>query len=222
MAFALALGDDPKLADKAQKQLQTLATAGDRSASHAMKYLSAREKTDVLLLDIPFVRQAKNYCAVASATMVLRHQGINVSQFEVQKLCGSKVGHGVYWPRIVAAAGRCKRKWKIEDYAVTDDGFAKAKAFALAELSANRPIIIDWYDPPNAHTVVLCGYDKKAREFYFRDAGLSFPGIHVRPEDQLKKMWATRGYIPNNRIIRRAMIRILPDQTAACPGGTTP
>ncbi len=214
MAFAQIMTGGPKSAQAARKRLDDLARAGDRAAIDAAKYLAARGNRAVLLLDVPHIQQAHNYCAPASAAMMLRYQGIEVSQFDVHRLCpNTKVGAGVYWSDLLVAADKCGGHWEIKTHAATDAGFAEAKAFVVKELSAGRPLIIDWFDKTNAHTVVLCGYDENAKEFFFRNTGLPYPGIHVRSESWLKKNWATRGYTRTAKEVRRAAIRIVPDHT---------
>ncbi len=213
LAFARIEAGKPDVAKEARNRLKTLAERGNRPATDALKYLAARENREALLVEIPFVHQAYNHCGVASGTMALRHQGCDVSQFDVKRLCPrSKRGHGVFWSKLLIAAEKCKHRWRIEEYAVTDEGFEKGKTLLLEELSAGRPVIIDWLtDPDNtsAHSVVLCGYDKGTKEFLFRNPALTFPGIHVLSEARFKEIWRSRGYIPNNDVVRRPLIRIV-------------
>ena len=58
MAFAQIAAGEPEVAEAARKQLDDLARVGNRGAIDAAKYLAAREKPDILLLDVPHIHQA--------------------------------------------------------------------------------------------------------------------------------------------------------------------
>jgi hypothetical protein len=191
--------------------LEALAAKGHLTARGTLKFFELEKaKTPTLVKDVPFISQAHNFCGVASSTMLLRHQGLKVSQFDVARTrTPNKWGEGSHWDELVAVAGKLGRKWKIDSFPNTGEGFAKAKAALLAELRSGRPAVIDiledWFGS-SAHSIVICGYDPRTAEFLARNPALPFPGFQVFPEERLKVIWRSRGFIPKNFILRRPMM----------------
>ncbi|MEM7392601.1 MAG: C39 family peptidase, partial [Verrucomicrobiota bacterium] len=195
-----------------KKALERLRRLESREAKDALKYIQRGQ--DMIFIDIPYIHQAHNHCGISSATMTLRHQGEPVSQFQVKRHCpGSGWAEGAYWTDLLLAAKHFEKNWAIETYRVTDKDFETGKRFLLSELNAGRPVIIDWLEDlesRSAHSIVLCGYDETAKEYYFKDPALTFPGIRVRSEEDFRNVWRSIGFVADNRILKRALIRIVP------------
>ncbi len=142
--------------------------------------------------------------------MLLRHQGVKVSQFDVARAREvNRWGHGSRWDEMVTVAGKLGRKWKIMSFANTEEGFAAAKTATTKELRCGRPLVIDILeekDSPSAHSLLICGHDPKTGEFLARNPALPFPGFQVFPEQRLKLIWRSRGFIPNNAELLRPMM----------------
>jgi hypothetical protein len=191
--------------------LNALAAKGHLTAQGTFKFLKLREaETATLVKDVPFVHQAHNFCGVASSTMLLRHQGVKVSQFDVARTrTVNQWGEGSHWDELVSVAGKLGRKWRIDSFANTEQGFTTARAALLRELQAGRPVIIDILESffsASAHSIVVCGYDPQAAEFLVCNPALPFPGFQVFPQDRLKVVWRSRGFIPKNLKLLRPMM----------------
>jgi hypothetical protein len=192
--------------------LTALAAKEHLTAHGTLKFFKLEKAgTAPLVKDVPFVHQAHNFCGVASSTMLLRHQGVKVSQFDVARTrTVNKWGEGSYWDELVAVAGKLGRKWRIDSFANTEQGFTTAKAALIRELRAGRPAIIDILESSSsasAHSIVVCGYDPPSAEFLVCNPALPFPGFQVFTEKRLKVIWRSRGFIPKNSKLRRPMMR---------------
>jgi hypothetical protein len=191
--------------------LQALAAKDHITAQGTLKFFEL-EKSGIrtVLKDVPFVHQARNFCGLASSTMLLRHQGVKISQFDVARTRSrNQWGEGSHWDEIVSVAGKLGRKWKIDSFAYTEEGFTSAKAAVLAALRSGRPAIIDILENgtwTSAHSILICGHDPKTGEFLARNPALLFPGFQVFPEERLKVIWRSRGFIPRNFTLLRPMM----------------
>ena len=208
---ALAVCDSHAPSAAELETLQSLAAKGHVTAQGALKFLELRQSgTKSLVRDTSFVHQAHNFCALASSTMLLRHQGAEVSQFDVARTRRvNRWGRGSHWDEMVRVAGKLGRQWKIRSFDMTEKGFAAAKAAALNELNSGRALVIDILkdgDSPSAHSILLCGYDPETNEFLGRNSALPFPGYQVFSEQRLKEIWRSRGFLPNNTELRRPMM----------------
>jgi hypothetical protein len=201
---SIARGKDPRPAFS----LGQLHWLGDGLPRRFWKF--AESKTATLVKDVPFVHQAYNFCGVASSTMMLRHQGLKVSQYDVARArTPNQWGEGSHWDELVSVAGKLERKWRIDSFANTEEGFATAKAALIKELRAGRPIVIDILEnksADSAHSIVVCGYDPQTAEFLVRNPALPFPGFQVFTEERLKVIWRSRGFIPKNSKLLRPMM----------------
>jgi hypothetical protein len=193
------------------RALDALAAKGHLTAQGTLKFLKLAEAgTATLVKDVPFVHQAHNFCGVASSTMLLRHQGVKICQFDVARTRAvNKWGEGSHWDELVSVAGKLGRKWKIDSFANTEQGFTEARAALIRELRAGRPVILDILEnasSASAHSIVVCGYDPQAADFLVRNPALPFPGFQVFTEERLKIIWRSRGFIPKNFKLLRPMM----------------
>jgi WD40 repeat protein/TPR repeat protein len=197
----------------AGKDLKTLAEQGHITARGTLKFFAMVEaETKTLVKDVPFIYQAHNFCGLASSTMLLRHQGVPKSQFDVARLRRHhKWGEGTSWDELVRVAGKLGKTWKIVTFPNTKDGFTKGKEAILAQLASGSPVIVDILEDEtsrSAHSLVICGYDPAISEFLACNPALAFPGFQVFPEERLKIIWRSRGFIPWNFVLQRSMIMI--------------
>jgi hypothetical protein len=191
--------------------LQALAKRGHVTAQGTLKFLDLTNSgTKTVVKDLPFIYQAHNFCGLSSSTMLLRFQGIQTSQFDLaRKRSHHQWGRGTDWQQLVLVAGKFGQKWKIVTFPMTKAGFIKGKDAIVARLNSCSPVIIDILEETSstsAHSIVICGYDSKTAEFLSRNSALPFPGFQVFPEERLKTIWRSRGFIPNNSIMQRPMI----------------
>jgi hypothetical protein len=191
--------------------LNALAARGHITAQGTLRFWKfAASPTATLVKDVPFVHQAHNFCGVASSTMLLRHQGLKVSQYDVARTrTMNQWGEGSYWDELVLVAGKLGRKWRIDSFANTEEGFVTARAALIKELRAGRPVVIDILEnqsADSAHSIVVCGYDPQTAEFLVRNPALPFPGFQAFTEERLKVIWQSRGFIPKNSKLLRPMM----------------
>jgi len=169
-----------------------------------------KSDSGLLVRDVPFVHQADNFCALATSAMLLRHQGVKISQFDVARTRSvHRWGHGSRWEEMVSVAGKLGRKWKLESFVYTDEGYEAAKATLLEELRAGRPAIIDYLRREHfrsAHSVVVCGYEGETGRYLVLNSNLPFPGFQVFSETKLRAIWRSRGFIPNNSELLRPIM----------------
>jgi uncharacterized protein len=191
--------------------LRALAKRGHVTANGTLKFFELSDSgCKTLVKDVPFIHQAHNFCGLASSTMLLRHRGIQVSQFDVaRKRSRHRWGKGTDWQEIVSVAGKFDQKWGILAYPNTKSGFVKGKDAILGQLSSGSPVIIDILEnvsATSAHSIVICGHDPKTGEFLARNPALLFPGFQVFTEERLRTIWRSRGFVPKNMILQRPMI----------------
>jgi TPR repeat protein len=193
------------------EDLKVLADKGHVTAQGTLKFFAlAKSNPKAMVKDAPFIHQAHNFCALASSTMLLRHQGAKASQFDVARSRSKhEWGQGSHWDEMVAVAGKLGQKWKINSFPNTGAGYDAAKAALLAHLHAGRPAVIDILEGntfASAHSILICGHDPMTGEFIARNPALNFPGYQVIPEDRLKVIWRSRGFIPNNTKLLRPIM----------------
>jgi Peptidase_C39 like family/Sel1 repeat len=191
--------------------LRALAKRGHVVAQGTLKYFTLADSgMKTFVKDVPFIYQAHNFCGLASTTMLLRREGMQVSQFDVAvKRSHHRWGAGTDWQEIVSVAGKFGQKWEILAFPNTTAGFVKGKESIVQRLSSGSPVIIDILEDASAtsaHSIVICGYDPETAEFLARNSALSFPGFQVFTEQRLKTIWRSRGFIPRNAILQRPMI----------------
>jgi hypothetical protein len=211
-AVALAVVEASGQAQPAPSDsLKALANGGHVTAQGTLKFFElASSDAKTLVKDVPFIHQAHNFCALASSTILLRLDGVQVSQFDVaQKRNHNRWGEGSHWKEMVAVAGRLGKSWRIVAFPNTASGYLKAKSLVLEELKSGRPAIIDILEDKSsrsAHSIVICGFDPKTSEFLARNPALAFPGYQVFSEERMKTIWRSRGFIPGNNTLKRPMI----------------
>jgi hypothetical protein len=211
VALAVAEANAPEEVDR--EALGPLAAWGQETARGTIRFCTlAKAGIKTLVKEVPFVHQAHNFCGVASSTMLLRHQGVKVSQYDVARVRRpNRWGEGSHWTELASVSGKFGHRWKIRSFPNTDKGFTEAKAALVAELTAGRPVIIDILEKEaghSAHSILICAYDPKSGDFVARNPALPFPGYQVFPEERLKVIWRSRGFIPANFFLLRPMMFI--------------
>jgi len=127
------------------------------------------KSTGVKVLNVPFVKQKPWYCSEASASMVLRYYGFNVSQDDV---------HNAGYENFETMLPFLRRYLKCK-YAVLSPEDLRA------EIDSGRPIIIRIVVGTYLHTIVVVGYH--GDYFYVHDPAIG-PYIKVS-EKKLLDSW---------------------------------
>jgi hypothetical protein len=163
------------------------------------------------LLPVKFAMQAKNFCALASTSMLLQHAGADVCQFALAKHCGEKVwGNGAHWLSMIEAASSHNAILMVGSFPNDVDGYQKGIDFLRNSLSKGKPVVIDiLQDGENsAHSMLLIGYSSRENVFIFRDPALAFPGFRIIHNNRFQKLWKSVGYVPNNLTAKRPYLAI--------------
>jgi TPR repeat protein len=153
------------------------------------------------LVPVPHLHQGWNNCGATSCAMFARSLGGKVGGWDFKKLCPSPLGTGTDWADLVAAAPKIGQRWKLITFTADDDGFAKATAFARAELDAGRPLVIDFkyigdrYPGGAAgHTLLLAGYLADENLYILCNPAIATPGLHLMTAADLSQYWRSDGY----------------------------
>ena len=163
------------------------------------------------LIPVKFVMQAKNFCALASTSMLLQHAGADVSQFVLAEHCGDKVwGNGAHWLSMIGAASNHNAKLMVGSFPNDTDGYEDGIAFLRNSISKGKPVVIDiLQDGENsAHSILLIGYSTRENVFFFRDPALPFPGFRIIHNNRFQKLWKSIGYVPDNWTAKRPYLAI--------------
>lgn len=159
------------------------------------------EPGKVVLVPVPHVHQGWNNCGASSCAMYARALGGTAGGWDFKKLCPSPLGTGTDWADLVAAAPKIGQQWKLATFTADDDGFARATAFARAEMDAGRPLVIDFkyigdrYPGGEAgHTLLLAGYIAAEDLYVLCNPAIATPGLHLITAADLKKYWRSDGY----------------------------
>jgi len=131
------------------------------------------KSSGIKVLNVPFVKQKPWYCSEASASMVLRYYGFNVSQDDV---------HNAGYENFETMLPFLRRYLKCKYATLTPEDLR-------AEIDSGRPVIIRIVVGNYLHTVVVVGYDKEY--FYVHDPAIG-PYYKVS-EKKLLDLWK-----PNN------------------------
>jgi hypothetical protein len=156
-----------------------------------------------------FEMQAKNFCALASTSMLLQHSGKKISQFDLAAHCGEKVwGNGAHWLSMTSAADSHGAQLLVGSFTNDLSGYHKGKEFLINTLRKGKPVVIDiLQDGQNsAHSMLLIGYSTAESSFVFLDPAAPFPGFRIIKNDRFQKLWKSLGFIPDNYTAKRPFL----------------
>jgi len=128
-----------------------------------------------VVLDVPFVFQKEWYCSEASASMVLRYYGHNLSQDQINEM-----GHDRFENILPLLAKYIDCKY----------GFLTVEDLKR-EIDQGDPVIIRILVGSFLHTIVVVGYDDKW--IYVHDPAVG-PKIPVSPQSLLS-VWQYTKYV---------------------------
>jgi ABC-type bacteriocin/lantibiotic exporter with double-glycine peptidase domain len=148
-------------------------------------------------LEMEHVRQEKNLCACASASMVLKYYGDDRSQLEIKALTRGREyrsdkafrDHTVTGGTELLAAMRLLGYfWRSTTLANDKAGLANGLRAIRASLDDDKPVIITIRDEGKAHVVVVRGYSNPRAEIYLLDPA-SKPGSTTLTFKEFGKIW---------------------------------
>lgn len=164
----------------------------------------ASTKTKQVVLKVEHLRQGKNLCAPACASMVLKFYGKQVSQEEVKRLANSVAKNpefaGTYYIDIVKGLKTTGVEWGHREYKADAVGFEAGMEDIIKSLDEGHPVIVDTKVPPDGHTLVVNGYDPNRKQISLIDPLVAAPGIRVVTYAEFVDLWQsltvnTRGAI---------------------------
>ncbi|MCX7423606.1 MAG: C39 family peptidase [Planctomycetia bacterium] len=165
---------------------------------------SSNAKSKHVLLKVEHVRQGKNLCAPASASMVLKYYGKQVSQDEIKRLANSVAKNpefaGTYYIDIVKSLKTTGVEWIHREYKADSVGFEAGMTDIIKSLDEGHPVIVDTKMPPDGHTLVVNGYDPNRKQISLVDPLIPAPGIRFVTYAEFVDLWQsltvnTRGAI---------------------------
>jgi len=127
---------------------------------------------DRVVLDVPFVRQKEWYCSEASASMVLKYYGYDLSQDQI---------HDMGYDRFETMLPLLSRYVNCKYSSLTIEGLKE-------EIDEEDPVILRIQLTRTLHTIVAVGYD--SNHIYVHDPAKG-QNLLLKPEDLLKTWWFT-------------------------------
>lgn len=145
-----------------------------------------------IIKEVPYVKQKKNYCAPAAATMLLKYYGAEVDQTLLAQLSsGQSVNHqGTSLIHLNQSIRKMGYETNLLDLNTASDRTSQAKsqkAFRTntipvikMRIKEDKPVLYSimktgW---PASHLILIIGYDDNKKIIYYMDPDLSRSKIH--------------------------------------------
>ena len=143
--------------------------------------------------------QGYNNCAPTSAAMALnyyREKPVDPYAIKRNSTGSGPPGTGTCWDHMMHGIKHVSgAQWEFRSYPKNDEGFQRGLPVLLAEIDARRPVLIDL----GPHTVVLVGYDARAKIVYIQNPAYSYPGVHTVTYEKLKQRWHSPHHVSTTR-----------------------
>jgi ABC-type bacteriocin/lantibiotic exporter with double-glycine peptidase domain len=155
-------------------------------------------QSESLYCEIPHVRQCHNLCVTASAEMVLAYYGQTMDQKDIKRLAVGKnlkdSDNNLYTTTLFVELVRGLKKkgvnWQTKTYEMVN--FNGGLRFIIGQLKDKKPVLVDT-TLYGGHTVVVSGYNEKTKSIIITDPNIDAPGIRILTEQELKKVWNSKG-----------------------------
>ncbi|MEM6472049.1 MAG: C39 family peptidase [Planctomycetota bacterium] len=162
---------------------------------------------------VPHVTQAKQLCAPASAEMILKTFGVQISQNRIKELANNArqvngtdaAFTGTFFVDLVKGLeDGGVANWRQRHFPSDDQGFESGIMEIYRNLERGLPVMVDTYVPPSGHTVVVNGIDLRRGLVLIVDPNVASPGIRRLTINQFRSMWRSvtvdrRGVIMSER-----------------------
>lgn len=157
-----------------------------------------RIKEESVSCELKHIRQGNNLCVCASAEMVLAYYGQNIDQKEIKRLAEGKNlkdnDKSLYTATLFVELVRGLKKkginWQTKSYEMNN--FNGGLKFIIAQIKSKNPVLVDT-TLYGGHTVVISGYDEKAKKIIITDPNIESPGIRILSEEEFRKIWNSKG-----------------------------
>lgn len=158
---------------------------------------------DLVLLNVPHIKQRPWHCVPTSAAMVIRYFGGNVGPDQLKKLAEAEKPieernvKFTLWNDLLPVMKTNSLDWKIKGYPKTIEGYENGLADLKASLRKDLPVLMDVH-MGNGHTFVVIGFDDHQEKIYIRDPSLPGNQARVLTYDQIQRHWHNHRF-GNNR-----------------------
>jgi ABC-type bacteriocin/lantibiotic exporter with double-glycine peptidase domain len=155
-------------------------------------------KKESTYCEVSHVRQYNNLCVCASAEMVLAYYGEKIDQKDIKRLAEGKNlkdnDKSLYTATLFVELVRGLKKrginWKTKSYEMNN--FNGGMKFIISQIKNKNPVLVDT-TLYGGHTVVISGYDEKAKKIIITDPNIDSPGIRILSEEEFRKIWNSKG-----------------------------
>ncbi|MEM6689444.1 MAG: transglutaminase domain-containing protein [Planctomycetota bacterium] len=167
-------------------------------------------------IPVTHIAQEKQLCACASASMILRHFGVEVDQRRIKSISnqmrqrdgtGNANYQGTYFVDLVNGLKEENiADWRRSPFPTDRKGFQEGIMAIYDNLSRGFPVMVDLHIPPGGHTVVVNGVDLKRKLVLLVDPNIPSPGIRRVTFAKFETLWQSitvdrRGMILSNQPI---------------------
>ena len=158
-------------------------------------------------LDVKYLRQEDLLCVPTSASMIMAFYGDHHSPRKLKTMSrGIEYSSSMpfddftiaYYRDIIRAARTLGYEWHEQVFEDNDFGFRRGLAVVKDELVRRHPVMID-LSMPEGHTIVITGFDERARAINVVDPNVSAPGRYSISYDDLRAMWNEHAFNGNFR-----------------------
>ncbi|NBT48256.1 MAG: hypothetical protein EBT07_10675 [Actinobacteria bacterium] len=80
--------------------------------------------------------------------------------------------------------------WQAKSYEMNN--FNGGMKFIISQIKNKNPVLVDT-TLYGGHTVVISGYDEKAKKIIITDPNIDSPGIRILSEEEFRKIWNSKG-----------------------------
>ena len=149
---------------------------------------------NLVLLDVPHIRQNPWHCVPTFSAMVLRYFGENhvpaqlKAWAEVYKPASKRNVRFTYWKDMQHALGKIGKRWEIRNYAQNSTGFSQGFAAIKSSLRKGNPVLIDVH-LGYGHTFIVIGFDEIRKVVYVRDPDIAEKYARAISYAQLRADW---------------------------------
>lgn len=169
------------------------------SAKKPAPTVRSRQDFPPVHVSVPHVAQGKDLCACASASMILRGFGSDVSQSRIKAMANdvrSETGTdqldfaGTFFVDLVQGLKQAGiADWRRTNFEVDRDGFDRGLMSIYQSLGRGLPVMVDLHIPPSGHTVVVNGLDLQRGLVLMVDPNIPAPGIRRLTLNQFESFW---------------------------------
>jgi hypothetical protein len=176
----------------------TMSASAQMRQSDGLAYTSRLPSPTIseqmVLLDVPHIRQKAWLCVPTSAAMILKYFGDYHDPQELKSLsenhkrASKRNANFTFWVDMRHALRSIGKKWKIQDYPKTSAGFRRGFSDIKRSLRVGNPVMVDVH-LGQGHTFVVIGYNENEQVVYVRDPDIPSVRSRAIPYENFKANW---------------------------------